>query len=369
MFKAKRAFAAAFTISIFAGLMCSSSVFAQNTLHYKQETSMKLHMMGAIGDMIGGNKPTVSEHYVDAYHMRTDEDKNSSSIFSIPEGAIINLDHRKKTYFHMGFNDMTAMFDATQQDVEREMDDAGVNPEDVQFNVEVRDLGESKEMLNAKADRKLVILEMDYDMESADNEGNMQQASGKFYAVSDVWVSTNVPGMEIMDTFGKNFAEKMGQSFSQNTGGGFAAMQQAFMSDSRMKPAMDKMAEEMKKLEGVSLMNTSYLVIVPEGMELDVDAVLNNKEQKSEKKKKARRGAFNQIAKNALRNRGLNVGRNRDQPQEEEPQVQEQTILTETKIVYLSIEMVEDRDDRFNAPGNYKEVESPLEAYKSSGNN
>ena len=339
----------------------STSFAEAQTVYYKTETSVKLHMLGRLGNMMG-NKPTTSEFFVDEMHMRSNDGDRSSTIFSIPAGTFTSMDNKKKTYFEMTFDQMMSMFSASSQEAGQSMDDAGYNPDDLEFSVSVEDLGGSEKIAGYTADRKLLRMEVKYTAETTDDKGNTDTASGKFYAISEVWVSKDVPGQEVMNEFGKNYADKMGKAFANNNVGFMAGMQQAFMSDGRMKPAMEKLAEEMKKLEGTPLKTISYLVLGPDDQELDIDAILNKQEKKTKKK-----GGLGRLARGALRGKGINIGGD-DEP-EEKAGISEQTVLTETETVYLSIEVVGDDPGRYIVPGNYKQVETPAYFQKEENEN
>ncbi len=329
------------------------------TVHYKTETRMKMHMLGGLGNMMG-NKPITSESFVTKEYMRTDDGDRNVTIFSLPDGKFYTLDTRKKTYYEMSFDDMVQMMDNARESMQSQMGeaDSSYDPEDLEFNISVEDLGGRENVAGYAAEQKLMQMEVKFTADFEDEEGNVESTGGKFYMVSEMWISKDVPGYDIVTEFGQNFAEQMGQAFSGANGGGFVAMQQALMSDGRMQPAMERMAEEMKKLDGAPLRTVSYMVLAPEDSELDIDAVLNNKEAAQEQKNKRRRAGLGGIARNALKNRGINVGNNDDEA-DAAPEISEQQILTETETVYLLIETVSDDSERFNIPANFKQVDAP----------
>ena len=351
------------TVLVLVLSVCSFSLvsFTQaQTVHYKTETRMKMHMLGAMSNMMG-NKPQVSDVYVSDQYMLSVDGKRSSSLMSAANGTIATLDHKKKTYYEMSFDEMASMFTAMQEDGRQQIDDAGYDPADMQFSVQVEALGSGGEVAGHNTEKKRMIMELAYTAETSDDAQNAEQVSGKFYTVTEMWISKNVPGSDIVDAFSNNYASAIGQSFEHHATNRMAGMQQMFMSDGRMGPAMEQLAEEMKKLEGTPLKTVTYVVLGPDGQELDLDAVLNQKEEK----KKKRRGGLGRLAKNALKNQGLNLGGNDEQAAPAEG-VTEQTILTETETLYLLMEIVEDDPNRFTIPSNYKKVDTP--SYFDGGN-
>ncbi|MEM8484049.1 MAG: hypothetical protein AAF564_00810 [Bacteroidota bacterium] len=337
---------------VFCMLSFAGTAFSQ-TVHYKTETRMKMHMLGAMGNMIG-NKPQVSEVYVNDKYMLTKEGKRTSTILSAVDGNFKTMDHKKKTYFEMGFDEMANMFSTASADAEQEMGEAGYDPAAMEFSVKVEDQGNGGDVAGFSTSKKLMIMELTYTAETTNDAGNTETAAGKFYTVSEMWISKDVPGYDVVEAFGKNYTASVGQAFSGANMGRMAGMQQAFMSDGRMGPAMEQLAEEMEKLEGAPLKTVTYIVLGPEDQELDLDAIFNQKEAK----KKKRRGGLGRLAKNALKNQGLNLGGEEEQPDQSE-EITKQSILTETETVYLMIKTVGDDPSRFTVPSKYKKVDAP----------
>lgn len=302
-----------------------------------------------------GNKPSEAEQYITSQYMRSDESKRASTLMQIPEGKFVSMDHKKKQYFEMSFEDMTSMAESmtanmqeSWQESKEEMEEEGANV-DVKFDVSVTDLGESQKIAGYKANRKLLQVEVQY---TAEDQQTGEQGSGNFYSLTEMWVSNEAPGQDIIKAFGENYAKKMGEAFGGSQSG-FANMA-SMMGDERMGAAMGKVAEEMTKLEGVALKTISYFVLVPDGKELDVDAVINKKETK---KKKRRRG-LGSLAKNALKSQGINVGGDDGEAQAQQ-EVKEQTLLSTSETVYTLIEVVGDDESRFKVPGKYKQIDAP----------
>lgn len=339
-------------------LMLVGMEYAQaQTLRYTTETHMKMHGMGNLASrMMGGNKPTTTTHFITSDAMRSDDGKNESTIFNLEGGKIITLDHKKKRYHEMTFEQMTSMLDNARMEVGQKMEEAeaeGFNPDDVHFELSVDDLGESKDVAGYRADRKLMKMTFAYDGEMQDAYGQTQSMRGKMYTVSDMWIAQGVEGEEIMKQFGKNFAEKFGAEFSDDQFG-MAGVMQSVMGGA-MSDAMSSMREEMKKIDGTMLESTVYVVMVPEGKELDVDAVLSSAEQEKPKKK---RGGLGRLARGALQSSGISVGDNPDE-QEAQAAMEEQRIVVETKTIYKEIGMVSDDESRYTAPNKYKQVDPP----------
>ncbi|MEZ4703130.1 MAG: hypothetical protein R2834_22575 [Rhodothermales bacterium] len=128
--------------------------------------------------------------------------------------------------------------------------------------------------------------------------------------------------------------------------------------DQRIGPAFEKTAEEMKKLNGTPLRSTTYIVVVPEEMDLDVDLLLGR--TKVEKKKGA---ALGKIAKGALKSRGIPVGGNNNA--EAQKPAEQQTLLS-MREEYTDIGEGAVDPSKFQVPAGYKQEPSPLQQMRQN---
>ena len=350
----KHSFYKIFLATLVLLLACAPLSEAQ-TVKYTTESRTKLHAMGGFANVMGGNKTIKSTVFITPTAMRSDEGKNESSIVSLDDDKMIMLNHKKKNYYEMTFDQLTAFMDDARAEMDEnmeEMRESGVDPDDLEFDFSVEDMGETQDIAGYKAERKLMRMEFKYDGEMTNSEGDVQALAGNLYAISDMWVAQGVDGEEVMKQFGENYAEKLGASMmGQNSNMG--AMMQMFSQNGPMGDAMEKMKEEVRKFEGTALRTTTYLVTVPEGKELDINAVLNG----AAEGKKKKRGGLGRLARGALRGSGINVGGG----DEGAEQAQEQRVMVETETVYTAIERVTDDAARFYAPGNYKMTKSPMD--------
>ena len=327
------------------------------TVRYTTESKTKFHGMGNLAArMMGSNKVEKSTYFISPTAMRSDTGKNESTIFSLDDEKIVTLNHKKKRYYEMTFDQMQAyMDDAKAKMGERmeEVEDSGFDPNDISFEVSVEDLGETQNVAGYKADRKLMRLSFNYEGEMDGAPAQSQVMGGNMHTISDMWIAQGVEGEEVIKQFGENYLEKLGAAFSEGSSG-MAGMMQMFQQDGAMSEAMENMRKEMQKVDGVALKTTVYMVVVPQGKELDLDAVLNGVAEEPKKK----RGGLGKLARGALSSRGINIGGDQEE-EETPPEMQEQRTFMEMETIYTAIEMVSDDAGRYQAPGKYKMVDAP----------
>ncbi len=330
---------------------------AAQTVMYKTETKTSMPMLGAMGNLFG-NKPVESTTYVTDQYMRVEDDDNSATIYSVPQAKMIFLDRKNKTYYEIAFDDLTNMFSAMQEEAEQQLEtqEAGdAEMPEIEFDLSVDDLGETRDIAGRNASRKLMRMDMKYTAEGTDSEGHTTTASGNFYTLSDMWVASGMDDHEVVKAFHQNFSEQMGASLTNNNQGMASAFQQAFQQDARLGPAMEKMREEMQELDGLALQSKMYFVLVPEGAELDVNAVINDEAKQEDRQAKRKRG-LGRLARGALRQRGLNVGEEESQQPGEGDQ---QSVLMVTETQYTQFDVVPDDPARFTVPAGFEQVEKP----------
>jgi hypothetical protein len=343
-------------------LVGAGQVASAQMVQYTTETTFKIDAFGALGRLIG-RRPIVSSNYVTADQMATVTGDNSS-IIRLPDRTMISLDHKRKVYTEITFDQMMAAFtNASNAPAQAEPPPEEPAPAEGQnkvtvtdFDVKVEDLGERESILGQQAARKLLTIEVKYTAEATDEEGKTETAEGRFFAVNDAWIAEGIEGQDVIDAFQQGYAQAMQATF-QDAGSPLASIGQVMRQDGRIAPAFEKMAEEMEKMEGTALRSTTYMVAVPIDQELDVDALLGRKP--AEKKKAG--AALGKIARGALKARGIPAG-------EEVPEAPRQQTLLTMNATYTDMALGPVDASRFQVPAGYTREESPL-ATPVPGNN
>jgi len=294
-------------------------------LSYRSISRPKLAGPMAMAARLGGMPQEVEEVvYIKGDRMRTDS-KDASTILDLSAGRFIQLDHRKKTYTSVSLDSLEAYMRAAAKDAKSE------DAPDVKFTLEVTPTGERQRIGDYEAERVYMTLEL---------EAQAEEGSGRVVYFSDLWLSKDAPGYEAS----QRFAEAMGER-----AGGIEALMAAFAQTPEATQAMKNANREMRKLAGMPVRSTAYMVMLPEGVKFD-RKVLLEEEAKAEAKP-AQKPSIGGLLGGALRGK-VPGGQ---QPQQAEPAEAGMTTLfsVATEIRDLSTASVD--ASRFEIPAGYKE--------------
>lgn len=267
--------------------------------------------------------------YIHGNKQRADESSESSEIMDADGKQIIHLDHKKKEWWAMSFEEMFESLDQMKADVTQAYNDTEVstNVEDVKFSVDRT--GKTETINGVSADQVIMTIEGTYETTVSDEESNEEATmKGTSYIVIDHWLSKEVAGYQTLADFQKATAEAFGDAMS---GTGFESMLSAFQSSPELKKAAEDAADELGPDDGLPVRTRTYYVQVPEGGTFDKAAVLS--------------------------------GSSTDSPDE----FSQRTIMTlVSEIGNLSTKPF---DEAMLAPtAGYTEIDSPLKNYNSGGN-
>ncbi len=246
-----------------AALFLTTAVRADVT----QKSETKVEIKGAIGSMMkmfGGNKPVRTVTYLKGNRQRTDTvDKKgkvkSSNIVDLDREVFINIDHKKKKYTEMTFEQWREMLKSgfsglMNRDREEPQQKDNDKPEvNLKFSVDVKATGESKKVAGYDAEKVILELKVEGEGESSTKkEGEKpEHVKGGMNVRSTNWVAKSVAGGDEMRAFASKFAEKMGMEPGQ--GGMAGAIAQLLKSNEQLAAAMKELQEESSKLSGVPM--------------------------------------------------------------------------------------------------------------------
>jgi voltage-gated potassium channel Kch len=327
---------------------------------YESKTELKFPgklgtFMGAMEKLGGAQTKYTEIVYVKGDKMRTDED-DESTIIDLEGKRIISLDHKKKTYTILSLEEMRQrmkqMMEEMAEAQEEGQEEAAMEPAEeeaptteVNFDLSVDRTGEKKKINGYRAER--VILTVTAEATNvAPEESEEQGVEGTLVTVTELWLSKEVKGYDEAEAFQKRMAEVMGEAmFGGST---IDSWQSALQSDPRMKAALEKAGDEMTKLEGVPVLSTTYMVIVPAGLEFQQSLVFEKK-----KKKKRGFGGLAGFAKKAMKSK-LGAEEGEGEEKEAEP-LKQSTILTITTALQ-KISTKKLSDSLFEIPSEYREI-------------
>ena len=255
-----------FIVFVFALLILSSSK-SFSDVTYESETALKFE--GALGKMMnffGAAKPVKSVDYYKNEMKRSDSfDKkgelSNSQIINMKDELFISIDHQRKQYTQMTFDEWFEMMKSTMEQFGQgeavDVDDGEEAPEakvDWDLKVDVKKTGETETIAGRKCEKVILTLDMDAKVTATNDEAGSdpETAKGGMIVTSTQWLfKGGDKAKEEMDDFNLKFAEKLGVMPGQV---GFKDMMaQVMESNPQLGEAMDKMKTEGEKLDGFAM--------------------------------------------------------------------------------------------------------------------
>jgi hypothetical protein len=234
-------------------------------LKYQEATQITGGMLESATKMMSffgvkGLDKTMSTHYIKGDRLRTDNLVNNeltdSTIIRLDREDIINIDHKKKGYTVMTFEQMRQQMqkamEAMQHPSKGSDKDAKTDAKapDVKFEpkISIKDTGETK-VINGFNTRHVI---MSIQMEGQDQK---TQDKGAFGADSDLWITKDVSGFAEQREFYKKYATKFGSALMPK------GMTVSAGTDPRVGPAMAELSKQAEKMEGVPVLTVTAVNI------------------------------------------------------------------------------------------------------------
>ncbi|MGH7554855.1 MAG: hypothetical protein ACREMQ_17790 [Longimicrobiales bacterium] len=344
------------TAALLLSSFAASPAIAQD-IQYKTVT--KLDLGAAINTVLklAGASEVVETTYLKGTKLRTDVDK-TSTIYDVETGKWIHIDHEAKTYVLVPIGEMMAAAGAMVTNSKAQAgtgtSDARIQNEegtaDFKFDFKVEATNERKKVNGQDAQRALLTVVTDIKVTPEDQ--TEKEDSAKIVLLSDTWNTTGGPAHEAVNRFQQAAVKEVVEAAFDNSsrlGAGLA-------SDPKMAEAMKKAAAEARKIEGLDVLTTIYLVGVAGDAEFDKNLVLKPEAESGAKK------AMGGLLRGALSGR--------QQQQQEEPKEPPK----QATIMKMTIEM-RDFQTRslpaslFEVPAGYRQVTpggaAETEAYSS----
>lgn len=228
----------------------------------KQKTVTTFKMKGAIGSvvgMFGGNKPQQQVMYLKGNLQRTDmlDPKGKvkeSHIVDLDQEKFIMVDHKKKRYTEMTFQEWRDMLQSSLSGVfnqKPEQDDSAPETKvEFSFDVDVQKPGEKKMYAGRNTENVILTLKLEGEATQEKEGEDPQEVKGGMIVRSTNWMTKSIDNYAEMKEFAVKLAEKLGMD---PRGGFAAAIGQALQQNAELGDAMEKLKEESAKLEGVPM--------------------------------------------------------------------------------------------------------------------
>jgi hypothetical protein len=190
--------------------------------------------------------------------------KDSTEIIDLDAGTITIIDHIKKQYTVMTFEQMRQQMDAAMAKAKAQQAKQPQQPAnndaqnvDVKFNVKVRNTDATKDVAGLSAKESILTMTVD----ATDKQSGQ---TGSFAMTNDMYLAPDIPGYEEVRDFYKRYAMKMGTVMS----GAMNAQIMAMMQQPSAGKGMAEMVEEMSKLKGIPVLQIMRMGTTVDGTPL-----------------------------------------------------------------------------------------------------
>jgi hypothetical protein len=239
-------------ILLFLAVSLTSSL-ALADVTYEEETKT-----GGMMKLVMGHA-SKSTTRVSGDFMRTDHEDNAS-IVDLKGERIITLDAKKKTYTVMTFAEMKkkmedamATMKAKQAEASKQAKGANASDKehsDVSMGADVKVTETGRKETIGGMECKQYLMDMGL---TVSNEKEKQ--SGSMSTVTEMWMAKNVLGQEEIQAFYRKMGQKMG---TMSIGTQFVQGSQRGQQSPAMSMDVQKMADEMKKMDGHAMRSVMY---------------------------------------------------------------------------------------------------------------
>ena len=190
--------------------------------------------------------------------------KDRTEIIDLDAGSITVIDHLKKQYTTMTFEQMrqqmeAAMAKAKAQQSKQQEQPADNTPQnvDVKFNVKVRNTGATKDVAGVSTNESIMTMTMDATDKTSGQTGSLA-------ITNDMYLAPDIPGYDEVRDFYKRYGQKMGTVMS----GAINTQTLAMMQQPAAGKGMAEMAEEMSKLKGIPVLQIMRMGTTTDGTPL-----------------------------------------------------------------------------------------------------
>jgi hypothetical protein len=227
-------------------------------LKYQELTQITGGMLEGATKVMGffgakGLDNMLSTHYIKGDRMRTDNYSNNeltnTSIVRLDREEIVIIDHKKKSYTVMTFEQMRQQMEKAMEAMQNSGKDPAKDPKapDVKLEpkVSIKDTGETKVINGFNARHVILSIQMEgQDQKSKDK--------GSFGVDSDLWLTKDISDFGEQREFYQKYALKFGSPQMSRSMMGSPVAQ-----DPRIGPAMEEFRKQAEKMEGVAVLTVA----------------------------------------------------------------------------------------------------------------
>jgi hypothetical protein len=215
---------------------------------------------GFINRFSGGAKDGLTSTVAVNGNRMARSDDRTGQIIDLGEERVYELDIRKKEYRVRTFAEIREQFEKARADAQtgmqdmkpEEKDEVQSEVQELEFDMDVKDMPETKELLGRQA--KHVVLTL-----TGRQKGSTLEAGGGFVMTNDLWLVPTIPELNEIGTFQLKFIKAV---YGEN----FMADMQAMAGMMAMVPSFGTMAERMQaesgKLQGTPVVTSTVFETV-----------------------------------------------------------------------------------------------------------
>ncbi len=199
--------------------------------------------------------PIVHSVYVKGNRM-TRNDPDSSEIVDLDKETVTHIDHQKKQYYTITFEQMREQLLEAQREAARQPPPKPqpaqpapdtTKPPQRNFDVAVRQTGAQKQFSGVETSESILTLTL----KATDQQSGQ---SGTFAMTNDLWLTPEIPGYDEVREFNKRYMQKLGEVY----GSAISSMLKSMPRQSQAPPVgstqgTSEMAKEVSKLKGVPI--------------------------------------------------------------------------------------------------------------------
>ena len=359
-------------------LTLPSAVQAQDVRYREVTTTEYAGFMGSAMQVSGEDMgPDTTVNWIKGHKLRVDQaDGRSSTILDLESMAMTSWHHVDQTYWVLNFQQYMQSADSSMAETREAMtDEDREKMNSFEPSLEVDRTGETRTINGWESEQVIMTLTLEAS-EDAMSEEDMENdpmaammGSSSMVMLTELWVSDEVPGYAQM----REALGEQAQDFASGSGG----MGSLMAGYPQMAALAEEMREEMEGLDGQAVRSTAYLLMMPAGVVLNRDSILEFSDEPrpqgpdlSQIMAQAMGDAGEDAAMDAVSSAlgglgGLLGGGDDDEEEEAEIQAMQTSgmgggqIITRIVTEIIEVERVTLSESDFLPPAGYQERERP----------
>ena len=231
----------------------------------RSDQKTKFQLAGPLGKVVNffGGKAArdgvTSTVALKGNRMMTTTGDSGGQIIDLTEEKVYNLDLKKKSYTVVTFAQLRQQMEDARK---RAQEEAAKNPEadkpaqrdpnakEVEVDFDVKNTGEKKDINGFATTQSIMTI-------TVREKGKTLQQAGGMVLTSDIWLTPSIPAMKEVADFHLKYAQKLYGPMIE--GASPQDMASAMAMYPQMKPALERMATEGRKLQGTAILTTTTI--------------------------------------------------------------------------------------------------------------